>query len=118
MGEVMEEAPALKSSIDWKKVGQWLGITANVGVLIGLVLVIIELNQNQTMMRAQARSQISSDISDLLLRQAENPQLNDLIYRIENGEDFSPQEMRQYFQYNASLFRHWENAYYQYRMGL
>jgi hypothetical protein len=32
--------------MDWDKVNRWLTLTANVGVLVGIVLILIELTQN------------------------------------------------------------------------
>ena len=38
---------------------RWLTIGANVGVLIGIVLLIAELAQNRDMMRAQVRHELA-----------------------------------------------------------
>ncbi len=35
---------------------QWLGLAANVGVLIGLFILIYELNQNRTLLQAELGS--------------------------------------------------------------
>ena len=45
---------------------RWLTIGANLGVLIGLLLLIAELNQNRDMMRAQVRHDLAMGIVDLL----------------------------------------------------
>ena len=34
-------------------VNRWLTLSANVGVMIGLILLVIELNQNSSLVRAQ-----------------------------------------------------------------
>jgi hypothetical protein len=39
--------------VDSDKLNRWLTLVANVGVLIGIVLILLELNQNADMMRAQ-----------------------------------------------------------------
>lgn len=43
-----------------KKWQEWLGIAANIAILIGIVLVIWELQQNQTLVRAQLSSEGSA----------------------------------------------------------
>ena len=48
------------------RLAQWLTIGANLGVLIGILLLIAELKQNQDMMRAEIRHELSVGIVDLL----------------------------------------------------
>ena len=49
-----------------KRINDWLTLGANIGVLIGIILLLVELNQNSTMMRAQTRFEVSQSIVDLL----------------------------------------------------
>ena len=46
--------------------GQAITILANVGVIAGILLLAYELNQNQRMMQAQTRSQISDTLVNML----------------------------------------------------
>lgn len=39
--------------MDGDKVNRWLTLSANIGVLIGIILILAELNQNADLMRAQ-----------------------------------------------------------------
>ena len=39
-----------------EKVNRWLTLGANVGVLIGILLLVVELSQNREMIRAQTRN--------------------------------------------------------------
>jgi hypothetical protein len=39
--------------MDSDRVNKWLTLAANTGVLVGIVLILIELNQNSELMRAQ-----------------------------------------------------------------
>ena len=48
------------------KTTRWLTLGANIGVLIGIVLVLVELDQNRDMMRAQTRNELAMGIVDLL----------------------------------------------------
>ena len=100
------------------RLNRWLTLGANVGVLIGIILLIIELDQNRDMMRAQTRHELAMGIVDLLQVPASNEQLADLMYRAKIGEEISPRELFQFRLRTNALFRYWENVHYQYRVGL
>jgi hypothetical protein len=65
---------------------RWLAIGGNAAVVIGLLLLVYELNQTRELTRAQMRSEISSGIYDLLAMTANNDQLADLMLRADTGE--------------------------------
>ena len=97
---------------------RWLTIGANLGVLIGLLLLIAELAQNRGMMRAQIRHDLAMGIVDLLQTPANNDQLADVLFRGISGEELTPSEMFQFELRTNALFRYWEDVHYQYRVGL
>lgn len=101
-----------------KRINQWLTLSANFGVLIGIVLLLVELDQNATMMRAQTRYEISQGIVDLLNLSASNEQLASVLRRADNGEELTLDEVRQFQHRSFALFRYLENLHYQYRQGL
>jgi hypothetical protein len=101
-----------------EKFNKWLTFGANLAVLIGIGLVILELQQNREMIRAQTRSEISAGITELLSDVAGDPQLASLIRRADNGEELTPDEEKQYGHRSAAMFRYFENVHYQYRQGL
>ena len=71
------------------KVNRWLTLGANIGVLIGIVLLVIELDQNREMIRAQTRNDISQQLASRLLTLASNSQLNNVTRRAAAGEELS-----------------------------
>ena len=97
--------------------GQVITISANVGVIIGIFFLVIEVRQNNLLMMSQTRSQISQSISNVLFSQAQSPYLEDLV---------PPERMARYSSIGAlrfnrielGLFRIWENIYYQWERGL
>ena len=113
-----EETPKPKNKLDWDRIGHWLTLGANVGVLIGLILLIVELNQNQTMMRAQTRHEVSQELVDILVTRALDPQTVDIQLRAQNGEELTPIEAYQFALFSQAMIRYWEDVHYQYRMGL
>lgn len=100
------------------KPARWLHVAANLGVLAGLLLLVVELDQNRDVMRAQTRHDLSTSIVEHLLAIVENPQLASVMRRGDAGEDLSSDEWYQYHVRSRALFRYWENVHYQYRAGL
>ena len=104
--------------MDKDRLNRWLTLGANLGVLVGIILLIFELDQNREMMRAQTRNEISVGIVDLLSQVATDTQLASLLRRADSGEDLTPDEYVQYEHRSAAMFRYFENVHYQYRLGL
>jgi len=90
---------------------------ANLGVIVGIVFLVVEIRQNTTISRAQTRSQ--QTMSVLTLHQLEsNPDLLGAYEKVANNLplDFKDQFLLALIA-NAN-FRHWENSYYQRQEGL
>ena len=47
--------------------GQALQLVGNVGVIIGILLLVYELNQNREMVRGQTRNELSQAVTTMLL---------------------------------------------------
>lgn len=105
-------------SVDTDRVTRWITIGANLAILVGLVLVLVELSQNRLMMRAQIRHDLSMGIVEMLNVPANNRQLSDVLYRAQTGEDLNGPDLFQFQLRTNALFRYWENVHYQYRLGL
>ncbi len=98
--------------------GQSLQVLGNLGVLVGILLLVFELNQNRDMMRAQTRHELAMGIVDIQLTSASNPLILEAVSKQEPR--FESMEMWQIasdLRFNA-LFRYWENVHYQFRNGL
>ena len=98
--------------------GQLLQILGNAGVIIGIVLLVYELNQNQRMMQAQTRASLSQETADDLFRFSEDEQLAELWFRAAYGGELTDLEQLRFGQFVISRMRRQENVHYQYRMGL
>jgi hypothetical protein len=97
---------------------QWIALAANAGTIVGLLMVIVQLQQNRTLMRAQVRHELASTIVELLNSPANNPQLASVLRRGGLGEQLSEDERFQFRLRSNALFRYWEDVHYQYRLGL
>ena len=110
-----------------KNLSQWLTLGANLGVLIGIILLIAELNQNSTLMRAQIFNDRADQGIAQFMTMAESSELSEIdrILRSsdfpENAAAFSKLTDTQKFQYywliRADRFRV-ENLLYQQSLGI
>jgi hypothetical protein len=100
------------------RLGRWLTVGANVGALIGLLLVVVQLQQNRELMRAQIRHELAMGIVDLLNSPAGNSQLAGVLRRGALGEELTLDEIYQFRLRSNALLRYWEDVHYQYRQGL
>jgi len=104
--------------VDTDKLARWLSLGANIGVVAGLVLLVMELNQNREMMRAQIRHDLSMGIVNLLQTPASDEQLAGVLLRAYRGEELTDVEQFQFELRTNALLRYWEDVHYQYRVGL
>lgn len=100
------------------RIAHWVSIGANAAVFVGLILLVLELQQTRDLTRAQIRDELSDGIFDLLMYTADNPQLADLMVRADNGEELTPAEYFQFASRTRAMYRYFENVHYQYRRGL
>ena len=108
----------MESDLDSDRLNKWLTFGANVGVLIGIILLIVELGQNREMMRAQTRSGIAAVAIGHFDTIATNHDLADIMRRARFGEDLDETETTRYLFVSLATIRHFENVHYQYRLGL
>ena len=106
---------------------RWLTLAANIGVLIGLLLLVAELNQNSDLMRAQIFNERAAQGIEQFMVIAGSRELSEIMSTLDNGnwpEDVSsftsltPSQQSQYRWYlRAERFRI-ENLLYQQLMGI
>ena len=98
----------------------WLTLGADIGVLAGIILLAVELQQNTQMMRSQTRDAMTQKTVDWRYMLAGNPELSELFANSE-AIMMNPEYDANYFSlaalYEARL-RIWENEWYQYQQGL
>ena len=104
--------------MDADKMNRWLALGANIGVLVGIVLLIVELGQNRAMVAAQTRHAISEQYVNFNYATLSDPEIADIIIRVVVGDDLSPQERLRYQFRNRAWFDIAQNSHYQYRQGL
>ena len=97
---------------------QSIALTANCVTILGLLLVILQLQQNRTLTRAQVRHELASTIVDLLNSSANNTQLAGVWRRGGLGEQLTEDEQMQFRMRSNAILRYWEDVHYQFRLGL
>ena len=97
---------------------QSIALAANCVTILGLLLVILQLQQNRSLTRAQVRHELASTIVDLLNSTANNSQLASVVRRAGLGEKLTDDEQFQFGLRCNAVLRYWEDVHYQYRLGL
>jgi hypothetical protein len=97
---------------------QSIALAANCVTILGLLLVILQLRQNRSLMRAQVRHELASTIVDLLNSSANNNQLAGVLRRGSLGEQLTEDEQMQFRLRSNAVLRYWEDVHYQFRLGL
>ena len=98
-------------------VNKWLTLSANFGVVIGLILLIVEISQNTEMMRAQInQSRTDTAISE---QQAlfNSDYMPAILKKRNGGEQLSEEEMYRYRSHFRSGMRNQDNNLWQYSQG-
>ena len=96
----------------------WLTLGANLGVLVGIALLVIELNQSREMVEAQIRHDISTEYTSFMTGTDYSPATADIIIRKRDGGEITAQEDLQYQFRQSAWFEMASNIHYQYRQGL
>ncbi len=95
-------------------IGEFMGA---VGVIISLIYLGRQLNQNTKVVRASSYQEISHNSIELLKLLISDGEMAEIFTRgREGGVDvLSPVERVRWHSMMLSIFRHWDNMYYQYR---
>ena len=103
--------------MDLDRLNRWLSLTANLGVIAGLIFLAVEIQQNTSMMRFQTRSTITGYIH-ALLEMERHPKIVSAYKKIATGETLSFEEHYILRNMANATFRSWENSFYQNQAGL
>ena len=82
----------MEKELDSDHLNRWLTLAANMGVLIGIVLLLVELNQNREMMRAQIRNDIAAQSVQRMDGIVADGEIADILLREQEGNELSPGE--------------------------
>jgi len=101
-----------------EKIKSWLTFGANLGVIVGLVLLIIEIRQNTEMMQAQinqSRTEAAQSEQQAVFNSEYMPAI---MVKRDNREQLTDEELHRYQAYVRSFSRNMDNQLWQYNQGL
>jgi hypothetical protein len=112
--------------LDSDKINSWLTLAANLGVLVGLVILILELEQNSDLLRAQIHQSRSDAHVGHRLNDVESEKLTAIRMKLrENGysrniqsvDVLNKEELFRYIDWIAARHTDLDNLHYQYQQG-
>ncbi len=101
-----------------EKVTSWLTLGANIGVIVGLILLIVEIRQNTDMMRAQinqSRTEAAQSEQQAIFNSDYMPAI---LVKRDAREMLSAEEMRRYVAFLRGFNRNMDNQLWQHNEGL
>lgn len=98
--------------------GQAITVLANLGVLIGILLLVYELAQNREMIRGQTRNSVAEMLVNLLSLEVGDPGIAEIQVKHRSGEPLTAIEFERFQALQGAYWRYRENVHYQYRNGL
>jgi hypothetical protein len=100
------------------EVGQTLTILGNVGVIVGIAFLVVEINQSNRLARLQMRNDIADSIVAVSLDASTDATLAALNFRAADPASLTPEETWMLQRRTDALWRLRENIFYQYENGL
>lgn len=100
------------------RVNQYVQTGANIGVILSILFLAWQVSRTELLMKAQTRSTMAAQSAGLLFGEASNAELASVVRRSYAGEELSADDRFRLERLLQAYFRHWEDAHYQYRLGL
>lgn len=108
------------------KLNTWLTLGANIGVLVGLLLLVVELDQNSDVVRAQIHQARSDNFEAFMVEVADTERMLPVLakFRAAGGprdisslKELDAIEKYRLFTYYNGRIMGYDNLYYQYKIG-
>ena len=104
-----------------EKLNHWLSLIANLGVILGIVFLAVEIQQNTNALRAQTRDSISHRQVEWFTNIGSNQYAAATLQKGSRSTDpleLNDAQSLSFMFLVQSNMRMWENEYYQYKIGL
>jgi|GEM_PF-5037468 len=99
-----------------EKFNYWLSLSANLGVLVGLIILVVELRQTQDTLAASAhRDRTESNISRVMWSVEQGTA--ELRRKLSAGQELNPKEWDKLRASNRMGLRHFEDLHFQRTLG-
>lgn len=100
------------------KINEYLNLLGNIGVVVGIVFLVIEIRNNTRATEGQTRDAMTERVISWQMSLSANEFTATAISKAVNGEELSQPESLAVQAMTLANMRIWENEYYQYRRGL
>ena len=100
------------------KINQYLTLLGNLGVVVGLVFLVIEIQNNTRATEGQTRDAMTERVINWQMNISANEFTATALSKAVIGEELSQSESLAVQAMVLANIRIWENEYYQYRQGL
>lgn len=94
--------------MDFQRVNSWLSLTANIGVVAGIVFLGVEVRQNNDFLEAQSRYNHKESRANYSLAIALDEQFAGIMTKARVGEVLTATEETQYAHFADHIFSTWE----------
>ena len=101
-----------------ERVNRWLSLVANIGVIIGFVLLAYEVNQSTKVAIGAVSQGLTEQTLDFFSLKIDSDAVATATYKQHLGEELDDYEKFQLAQHQYFNFRVLENAFRQYKRGL
>ena len=107
----------MKTEEKFERINGWVTLAANIGVLIGILFLIFELQQNTVASRLEAASNFQDSFSEIEFLIAADPEFAALLVKGRNGEAVGDVEQLRLIAFYGNVLRTWQNTHLQYLSG-
>jgi len=104
--------------MDSNELVKWLVLAANIGVLLGLALVIYEIRQNSDLMQVQIGQARADAAMESNQQTFESAYIPTILVTIQQGGELSEEDIVRYITWFRSQNRNQENVISQYQFGM
>ena len=97
---------------------RWLTLGANIGVVIGIAFLVVEINQNTVSNRIAARDSATQGHIDYMAHLLDSSVLASAAAKTWANQELSHLETNQLIVWHEIRWRHYERVFYQYKNGV
>ena len=95
-------------------INRWLTLAANIGVLAGILVLVLEVRQNTVAIQSAAASSLQAAYSEAELLIAGDQDFAEVLVKGRDADGLSPTEQLRLLGFYRTVLRGWQNTHYQY----
>ena len=104
--------------MDLQDLTQLAAIVSSIAVVVSLIYASVQLRHNTRALMATTYNAVTSNSLALLSPMTGSPEFSEFLHRAHaNPETLTPAERMRFDAVVLTVFRHWDNLYYQFRSG-